>query len=870
MDIIKPNNDNRNYKYCVLENNIKCVLINDNLLDKTIVVTSINVGSFGDKEYYSGMAHLLEHMCFITSKKYKTKNYLANKISELGGNVNAYTDELSTVYYFDVFTENLETILEIFIDFLINAELNENYILDELNNVDSEHQKNINDDGWRLYNLEKTLANKKSNYNNFSTGTTKTLNKPDIYKKMVDFYNKYYNSNNISISIASNKSINNLYKIVNKYFGAIKKPVTNNQAICKLIKPIYTNNKGKTYLMQSISDLKILEYIFELVDFEIELNNTKIYNLFSNIINSSEKNLCNDYLKSLGFIENLNSNLDLNAIFKISISLTNKGMNNINFINNYIINYINKIFLLDWNKILIYNKNKYNFLFNNTQKIETMDLCTSFLQNLLYYKPNNIYYTNFNYDIKYNNNFKKILQKNINFNNCLRIIVNKNFNCKNYNTCEYYGTKYCELINYWDYQNINIDINYNFINKYSNYKPIINNSNNEIPILINKNIWYGSTTKFNELVIYCNIIFSNINYFNNITNYLLTICSIYVLNQYMYKELYKAYEYNYSANLNSDQTTNSIILKLIFYDISFINDVLNLLNNPINISDELILSVILIIKDDFESIKYINPWSYCDYIFNNSYENNYLYTDLLKELLNININDIKEYINNIIKNCGTKIFIYGNIKNVDFLKNLQNLYNLNTYNICKFPKIKLKKIINCKHPNINEKENCVKISYFTGKFHPKKNLYLIFVKLITHNLFFDELRTNQKLGYLVSMYSSIIGNQYFIYQKIQSKIPCKKIINYINNFNNTLIENIKKINLEKWKETVINHLNIKENNTEDLINKYFSEILNNTFVFNRNKLLLKYIDNVTNTSLCKFINKYIINNKNKNIVQIYS
>jgi len=130
------------------------------------------------------------------------------------------------------------------------------------------------------------------------------------------------------------------------------------------------------------------------------------------------------------------------------------------------------------------------------------------------------------------------------------------------------------------------------------------------------------------------------------------------------------------------------------------------------------------------------------------------------------------------------------------------------------------------------------------------------------------LRTNKKLGYLVGMGSSIIGKQYYIYQKIQSDKSCNEIYNYINEFNNKLIENIKKIDLDMWKETVINYLTEKENNTEDFINKYYSEILNKTYIFNRNELLLKYIDKINIDSLCKFINKYIINNKIKNIIYI--
>ena len=112
MDIIKPNNDNRTFKYYVLDNNIKCILINDNTLDKTHVVTSVNIGSFANKEYYDGMAHLLEHMCFITSNKYKIKGYLGKKVTEAGGFTNAFTSENNTIYYLDIFPENLEEIFK--------------------------------------------------------------------------------------------------------------------------------------------------------------------------------------------------------------------------------------------------------------------------------------------------------------------------------------------------------------------------------------------------------------------------------------------------------------------------------------------------------------------------------------------------------------------------------------------------------------------------------------------------------------------------------------------------------------------------------------------------------------------------------------
>lgn len=864
MDIIKPENDTRNYKFVTLENNINCILINDESLDKSYVVTSVNTGSFANKEYYDGMAHLLEHMCFITSKKYKEKDYLAHKISEAGGFVNAFTAELNTVYYLDLFTKNLEEILEIFIDFLTNAELKKEYILSELENVNSEHIKNLTSDEWKLLNLERLLANKESNFNGFYTGSKETLNKEDIYEKMVDFYKKYYHANNISVCIASNKSINELYTIVNKYYGNIEKSNINNKLT--LIKPIYSNNKGKTFIMEANSDTKILKYIYEITDFDI---NSKSYHLLTNILNSNNKDSCFDNFVSLGLITNLESSIDNTGIFIIKITLTNKGYINIKLID-YLINLsLKQILKFDWNKILEYNKKKYLFSFNNLDKIDTLDLCTQFLMNLIYFTPEQIYFNDFNYS-KSSNNLLTFLKYP-----CIRIIITNDFKFTNCMIDKYYNTKYVESNIFNDSKKCNIKFNIIFDtnNKYSKLNPqYIKTIDSEYPQQITKHIWYGGTSLFKETNVYCKILFSDINYFSSPINYLLTNISILILNYYLSKELYKANEYNFIAKFNSQSHNNLIILNLNFYNDpnyiqEFINDIFNLFNNSITVSDHIITSCIYEVKNKILSITSCNSWEFCDYIFNNLYENSYMFDELLKNIDLITIDQIKLYYKNILSNCSAKIFIFGNIEkkqipNFDIIKDKLNKKFINN------SKLLINKQIIYKNPNIKESSNCVKISYFIGKFDPIKILHLLFIKLIFMNDFFEELRTTQKLGYLVEMFGSNINEEYFIYQKIQSSKDSKIIIEKINNFNKELIDSIQKINLNKWKETITSHLNKKENNTSELFNKYYYEIIYKTYLFNRNKLMLKYIDDITIESLILFIKKYIINNNKKNIIKI--
>lgn len=867
MDIIKPNNDNRIYKYYVLNNNIKCILINDKSLDKSHVVTSVNIGSFANKDYYNGVAHLLEHMCFITSNKYKEKGFLAKKIAEAGGFTNAFTAENNTIYYLDIFQENLEEILEIFVDFLTNAELKEEYILNELENVDAEHTKNLFSDNWRLHNLEKMLGDESSNYNGFYTGSKETLNKSDICNKIQQFYNKFYISNNISVCIASNYNIDKLYDIANKSFGMIKKSNIINDF--KLIKPFYTINNGNQYIMKAQGSTKLLEYLFETPENIIE---SKIFNLFIKIVCSPEDNLCLDHLKSLGYIDNIEGIYEFYGLVKIFITLTNKGLKNILYVDNFMYNFFNKALDLNWFDIFENEKNKNHFLFNNLSKIDTMDLCTDFLMKLSIYEPQYIYISNYYYSSIKESDIET-LKKYINIKNCIRILLTNNFNIENNKLLidPYYKTKYYKT-SLFKNSNIHLNIKYNLNNPYANIKPSFVDNLNVEPYKIKKNYWYGSTSKFKESNVYCNIIFSKKNYFNSVTNNLLTNISIQLLNYYLYKKMYKAIEYNFNVELNAYKTENIIELNLYAlndnkYIQMFVDNIFNLLFNEIDINDELIKSIISVTEDNIKNITTLNSWDFCDYLFTNSYDNSYYYLKLLKNIKNISVKQIKSYIHNLFNESGITIFVYGNLK-----KNALPIFdklNLN-HKLYKFPKLIMKKNLIKTHPNNDEKTNCVQISYFIGKFNPNIVLHLLFLKLITFNIFFEDLRTTKKLGYLVRMYGSIISNEYYIFQKIQSEMSCSKIIKHIEIFNASLIDNVKKENFDKWKKTVINHLKKKETNMNELYNKYSHEINQRTYLFNRNKILLKHINEISLKSLLNFIDKKMFNNKKINITQIKS
>jgi insulysin len=137
---------------------------------------------------YSGIAHLLEHMLFVQSKKYgpkvcsvvivsfshaQAKEY-HNFIAKNSGGTNASTSSERTTFYFYIPVGFFEQALDIFAQFFVAPAFDRAAVEREISAVNSEHVKNLTSDSWRMQQMNRSLAGE-SPYRHFSTGSEKTL-----------------------------------------------------------------------------------------------------------------------------------------------------------------------------------------------------------------------------------------------------------------------------------------------------------------------------------------------------------------------------------------------------------------------------------------------------------------------------------------------------------------------------------------------------------------------------------------------------------------------------------------------------------------------------------------------------------------------
>uniref|UniRef100_A0A8D0AT95 Insulin-degrading enzyme n=1 Tax=Sander lucioperca TaxID=283035 RepID=A0A8D0AT95_SANLU len=227
-DIIRSPEDKRVYRGLEFTNGLKAMLISDPTTDKSSAALDVQIGSLSDPGNISGLAHFCEHMLFLGTKKYPKENEYSQFLSEHAGSSNAFTSGEHTNYYFDVSHEHLEGALDRFAQFFLCPLFDESCKDREVNAVDSEHEKNLMNDAWRLFQLEKATGNPDHPFSKFGTGNKLTLEtRPsqggiDIRQELLKFHSTYYSSNLMGLCVLGRESLDELTSMVVKLFGEVE------------------------------------------------------------------------------------------------------------------------------------------------------------------------------------------------------------------------------------------------------------------------------------------------------------------------------------------------------------------------------------------------------------------------------------------------------------------------------------------------------------------------------------------------------------------------------------------------------------------------------------------------------------------------
>lgn len=227
-EIVKARTDTREYRRIVLPNSLQVLLIADPDTDKCAASMSVSVGSFSDPQGLEGLAHFIEHMLFYASEKYPLEDSYSKYITEHGGCTNAFTSSENTNYFFDVNTDGFEEALDRFAQFFIKPLMSADATTREIKAVDSENQKNLLSDAWRMNQLQKHLSMEGHPYHKFSTGNWDTLEvRPkakglDTRNELIKFYEENYSANLMHLVIYAKEKLDKIQNMVEDKFQDIR------------------------------------------------------------------------------------------------------------------------------------------------------------------------------------------------------------------------------------------------------------------------------------------------------------------------------------------------------------------------------------------------------------------------------------------------------------------------------------------------------------------------------------------------------------------------------------------------------------------------------------------------------------------------
>lgn len=217
-----------------LENGLRLITIK-----KETQIASLNigvmVGAVCEEDQERGISHFIEHMLFKGTVN-RDNEKLNSDLENLGGEYNAYTDYMSTVFNTTTLNEELDVSLELISDLLQHPTFLEEHIEKERGVILAELRSGKDD--------VEDLSFQKINDMAFTHSPLKVdvIGKEEIVKSisredLIRYYNNHYVSNNTVITVVSSYEHEYVIELVKKYFSQWKRK--------KVSKPILNFEKNK-------------------------------------------------------------------------------------------------------------------------------------------------------------------------------------------------------------------------------------------------------------------------------------------------------------------------------------------------------------------------------------------------------------------------------------------------------------------------------------------------------------------------------------------------------------------------------------------------------------------------------------------------
>ncbi|RYG06720.1 MAG: peptidase M16, partial [Chitinophagaceae bacterium] len=393
--VIKSENDGREYRYLVLPNSMRVLLVSDMTVEKSAVALNVNIGNYQNPKQRPGFAHFLEHTLFLGSVKYPEVGSFQQFISTHGGENNAYTADENTNYYFDVDSGALDPALDRFAQFFIAPTFDADYMEREKNAVNTEYLARLNDDVSREKDVYRTLFNTEHPAANFPVGKLETLADAEgstVRDELIAFYQNFYSANLMTLSVVGNHRLDDLQKMVESRFSQVRNL---NIAIVDKYPNFFTENfLPASVSVKPLKEMRKLTFTFPMPGYSSRYQ-SKPVEFLSHLIGHEGAGSILALLKSLGWAESIQvSPIFKNrqqSLFHISIDLTKAGAKSKDQITSVVFDYLKIVSsrgIADWRFSELKQMAELNFRYG--EKLSVVDTANEMAQAMQDYSPQDV------------------------------------------------------------------------------------------------------------------------------------------------------------------------------------------------------------------------------------------------------------------------------------------------------------------------------------------------------------------------------------------------------------------------------------------------------------------------------------------------
>ncbi|XP_055534870.1 nardilysin isoform X2 [Wyeomyia smithii] len=871
---------------------------------------SIGVGSFSDPRAIQGLAHFLEHMIFMGSRKYPAENEYDSYISKCGGFDNAITDLEETTFYFEIDEVYLDGALDRFSNLFASPLMQRDSICRERDAVESEFQTNINNFSSMREQLLGSIGMDDHPSSLFSWGNLRTLKEnvteDDLYEILHKFQQRHYSAHRMHFAIQARMSLDSLEELTVKYFSNIPNnhlPGDDFSAFSEqnAFKPDFYE---KVFFVKPKSNICKLDVTWclppSIKDYEV-----KPVDYISYLLGYEGKNSLTSYLRnrtlasevqtgaSYGFEKN-----SLFTLFTVSVTMTDNGLDNIEDILRAIYSYVR----------MLKRSGPVEWLYEELKEIEATsfryrkekdasDNVEELVVNMRYYPSKDII-TGSELYFRYNPEEIQTVIDNLNLPNFnIMISSTKPYKGISYDRKEkWFGTEYtCQDIpqewrDLWNNTPIIPELQLQDRNPYISTDFTIfaqqDATTNITPFpekIMENNVcelWFRQDNKFNLPM--------SLMYFYFISPLNLqdpksaTLSSLFtlILKFQIAEDLYPATVAGLVYEVFASE--KGINLKVYGYNEKTLIIVYE-------IAKAMQCFVQKIKPDIFTVMKKELAKSYYNEILKTNKLNRDIRLKIVQKtfwttverfnaLKNLTIEELKEYSQTFFRHVRIQALIQGNVRRQDALHLMSKM--LATLEI---GEIQNQSLIESKAREIplgnnyltvksfrNDDVNTATTNFYqAGPITPTLYVQLQMLVMLVEEPLFDILRTKEQLGYDISTTMrenfGILGYSITVHSQ-EDKFTFKYIDERIESFNSKFIqilENMNESDFQLMKSSLLKRKQIVDTELKNEMSRNWAEITSEQYIFDRNKLEIEYIQKLTKDEIIDFYKVLLFDNKQR-------